>query len=71
MSSLWRPPSRASPLPHLNAFQRWNSVKCGSGLAREEAGPVTTSLTAWVNTPANKAPHTHQTPAFLPRPCAA
>ncbi|TSD75356.1 hypothetical protein FFI16_002630 [Pseudomonas sp. KBS0710] len=31
------PPSRASPLPHLTAFQRWNSVKCGSGLAREEA----------------------------------
>ncbi|KAA8706532.1 hypothetical protein FIV38_03560 [Pseudomonas proteolytica] len=29
------PHSRASPLPHLTAFQRWNSVKCGSGLARE------------------------------------
>ncbi|TFY89775.1 hypothetical protein DYL59_10575 [Pseudomonas kairouanensis] len=36
------PLSRASPLPHLNAFQSWNSVKCGSGLAREGAGTVTT-----------------------------
>ncbi|AZP70124.1 hypothetical protein EJJ20_06620 [Pseudomonas poae] len=30
-------PSRASPLPHLTAFQPENAVKCGSGLAREEA----------------------------------
>ena len=25
---------------------------------------------AWVNTSVNKAPHTHQTPASLPLPCA-
>src|SRR5471032_2019208 len=24
-------------LPHPTAFQRWNPIKCGSGLAREEA----------------------------------
>ncbi|RQO48760.1 hypothetical protein DBR46_24645 [Pseudomonas sp. KBW05] len=34
------PPSRASPLPHLTAFQSWNSVKCGSGLAREGSDSV-------------------------------
>ncbi|MCK3828820.1 hypothetical protein FW800_09065 [Pseudomonas sp. 910_23] len=32
-----RASSGASPLPHLPAFQSWNAVKCGSGLAREEA----------------------------------
>ncbi|MNI74389.1 hypothetical protein D3C73_1304710 [compost metagenome] len=31
------PPSRASPLPQLTAFQ------CGSGLAREEAGTANTN----------------------------
>ncbi|RQO58272.1 hypothetical protein DBR46_08165 [Pseudomonas sp. KBW05] len=40
------PHSRASPLPHLTAFQSWNTVKSGSGLAREEARPVTTNQTA-------------------------
>ncbi|MGR3887046.1 hypothetical protein FW764_08765 [Pseudomonas sp. 1152_12] len=33
-------PSRASPLPHSTAFQRWNSVKCGSGHAREGCASV-------------------------------
>src|SRR5476649_452298 len=32
-------PSRASPLPHSTAFQRWNLVKCGRGLAREGDRP--------------------------------
>ncbi|QBR29083.1 hypothetical protein E4T63_26430 [Pseudomonas fluorescens] len=31
-------PSRASPLPH------WNAFECGSGLAREEASESNTSL---------------------------
>ncbi len=29
--------SRASPLPHSTAFQRWNPINVGAGLAREEA----------------------------------
>ncbi|TFY87010.1 hypothetical protein DYL59_19825 [Pseudomonas kairouanensis] len=35
-----RPPSRASPLPHLTEYPLWNAFKCGSGLAREEATSV-------------------------------
>src|SRR5476649_971759 len=35
-------PSRASPLPHLTEFHLWNAVECGSGLAREGAGPGAT-----------------------------
>ncbi|TFY92692.1 hypothetical protein DYL59_01670 [Pseudomonas kairouanensis] len=32
--------SRASPLPHLTEYILWNAVRCGSGLAREEARPA-------------------------------
>ena len=40
-------------------------------LCCDEAGPDNTAFSAWAGRPANKAPHTHQTPASLPPPCAA
>ncbi|MRJ19143.1 hypothetical protein FRT60_02105 [Pseudomonas haemolytica] len=62
-----RSPSRARPLPHLECVHK---SKCGSGLAREEACPVTTRLIVWAGRQVNKAPHRHQTPASLPPPYA-
>ncbi|MQB18015.1 hypothetical protein DXU77_23570 [Pseudomonas lactis] len=52
--------SRASPLPHLTAFPCWNSIKCGSGLAREGGGTGATRPPA--------APYAHSTPAPTPAP---
>ncbi|RQO59585.1 hypothetical protein DBR46_05330 [Pseudomonas sp. KBW05] len=49
------PASRASPLPHLTAFQRMYSVKCGSGLAREGANrilsPTPKTAPPWCSNP--------------------
>jgi len=42
--------SRASPLPHSAAFQSWNSVECGSGIAREGVHQSTTVRLAFKNT---------------------
>ncbi|AUO20627.1 hypothetical protein C0058_00955 [Pseudomonas sp. NC02] len=49
-----RPLSRASPLPHLTEYIHWNAVKCGSGLAREEA--LTAAATPATSTHPETAP---------------
>ena len=71
-SAVW-PSSERRPEPAHSHI--WNAFPCGSGLAREEAGATNKTLRpeycAWANTAANITPHKHQTPASLPRPCAA
>src|SRR5471032_3376761 len=51
-------------LPHPTAFQRWNPIKCGSGLAREEA--LTGARNPGSNLVADRLPHSTASQRWSP-----